>query len=108
MTMSPSEVDAQILKNGGYSAIRVKNPSGSEKELFICKFEDGDYHLLGQRPSGPAAMYFSEREETRQNLGKVILPEGKKKLTDLVKGEKFTINPERTDSYQVEYIEHSN
>ena len=37
-----------------------------------------------------------------------MLPEGKKKLTDLVKGEKFTINPERTDSYQVEYIEHFN
>jgi len=108
MTMSPSEVDAQILKNGGYSAITVKNPSGSERDLFICKFEDGDYHLLGHRPSGPAAMYFSERDEIRQNLGKVILPEGKKKLTDLVKGEKFTINPERTDSYQVEYIEHSN
>ena len=106
--MSPSEVDAQILKNGGYSAIRVKNPSGSEKELFICKFEDGDYHLLGQRPSGPTAMYFPERGETRQDLGKVILPEGKKKLTDLVKGEKFTINPGRTDSYQVEYIEHFN
>ena len=53
-------------------------------------------------------MYFSEREEIRQNLGKVILPEGKKKLTDLVKGEKFTINPGRTDSYQVEYIEHFN
>jgi len=108
MTISPSEVDAQILKTGGYSAIRVKNPSGSEKDPFICKFEDGDYHLLGQRSCGPAAMYFSEREEIRQNLGKVILPEGKKKLTDLVKGEKFTINPGRTDSYQVEYIEHFN
>src|SRR3989344_890041 len=108
MTRSPSEVGVQVLKNKGYSAIIVKNLSGSEKELFICKFEDGNYHLLGQRSSGPAATYFSEREETRQNLGKVILSEGKKKLTDLLKGEKFTINPERTDSYQVEYIEHFN
>jgi hypothetical protein len=100
------DVGKQILKRGGYHAITVKNPSGSgsERDMFICRFEDEQYHLLGYRPT-EAAMYFSEAEETRLDLGIIVLPEGKGKLKDLVKGELLTINQGGKDPYQVEYVE---
>ena len=97
-------IGEQILKRGGYHAITVKATSDSVIDMFICRFEDGNYHLLGHRPARRSDL-FSESGETGQDLGIVVLPAKKKKLTDLVKGEIIMIHPKERDSYQVEYIE---
>ena len=97
-------VGEQILKRGGYHAITVKTSSDSERDMFICRFEDGNYHLLGHRPARRSDL-FQESEETRQDLGIVALPNEKKNLSDLVRGETIMIHPKERDPYQVEYLE---
>ena len=107
MTKSWKEVLEQVLKQGGYSAINVNDPKIPKDivQMFFCKFDNGEYHLLGRRRQS-TAMYFSESEETHQDLGIVTLPKEKKNLTELVKGDTLTINSE-SESYQVRYLEYS-
>ncbi|MDZ4226775.1 MAG: hypothetical protein U1B79_01550, partial [Candidatus Pacearchaeota archaeon] len=65
MTLSWKEVDEQVLRRGGYHAISVKDPTVPEDtvQMYFCKFEDGNYHLLGSR-EWKMRPYFTEREET--------------------------------------------
>ncbi len=75
-------------KINGYSVLGVTNPRGEpgeEIEMFVGKI-DGEYHLLGHRPK-KFKYLFSENECSSQDLGKVILPEGKKSIRDLVEGD---------------------
>jgi hypothetical protein len=59
--------------------------------MFIGRFKsDGQYHLLGHRPTGRSDM-FSAESESNQDIGVVILPEGKTILRDLGKGDVFHV-----------------
>lgn len=77
----------------GFHEIKAHYPSKNkdETDLFIGRFKsDKQYHLLGHRPSDARA-YFSVESESNQDLGKVVLPEGKSKMRELVKGDLITI-----------------
>ncbi len=108
MALSWKEVDEQVMKRGGYHAVDVKDSRVPDDivQMYFCRFSDGKYHLLGSRDHKTRA-YFTEAEETHDDLGVATLPDGKTKLTDLVKGEQITITPEEGNPYQVEYIERS-
>ena len=97
-------VNQQVEKRGGYHAIRVKSSSKSKDttDMFIGRFDDGKYHLLGYGSTNLSYL-FSEASETNQDLGVIELPRGKDKLSDLVKGEVFSIKPSEGDNYFVTY-----
>ncbi|MBI2045596.1 hypothetical protein HYT23_06060 [Candidatus Pacearchaeota archaeon] len=94
----------QVEKRHGYHAIRIKYSPTSENtmDMFVCRFDDGKYHLLGYRPTN-LSYILSEESEISQDLGIVYLPKGKDKLSQLAKGETFFIEPEGREKYAVFY-----
>jgi len=85
----------------GYDVLNVTMEDGDEHlEYFIGKIR-GELHLLGWRPANMGA-YFTENECSSLDLGKVLLPEGKKSLKELVEGDVVHINEEGNE-YDVVY-----
>ncbi len=79
-------------KVDSYSVLEVKTKRGKEYEIFVGEI-DGELHLLGYRPSDIAYL-FSENECSSLDLGIVRLPENKKSLSDLVKGDILSVEKE--------------
>ena len=98
--MTHSEVRA------GYHEIAVHYPADSPEpntDMFIGRFQrDRKYHLLGHRPLGRSDL-FSAESESNQDLGVVELPNGKTRLSDLQRGETFTIHSVERKPYTVKY-----
>jgi|SRR3989344_7523895 len=86
-----------------------KKDNKPDHDMFIGRFQnDQQYHLLGYRPQEIRYM-FSANSESNQDLGIVILPKGKKSLTELAEGETFQVKPQGNSqkSYRVKYIKHN-
>jgi len=91
---------------GGYHEIRAHYPKTSEGEtqMNIGRFRtDGLYHLLGYF-NRALALYFSSASESNMDIGIVRLPEGKKNLSELVRGDVFEVHYPNGKSDEVEFI----
>ena len=71
----------------GYKILNVitKGDEPEEIEIFVGR-RNGALHLLGHRPVAVKYM-FTERECAALDLGIVVLPEDRKSIDDLVKGD---------------------
>jgi hypothetical protein len=87
----------------GYHVVNVKTKpelDAADEQAFIGRIE-GKYHLLGYRPL-EFKYLFSENECASLDLGIVELPDGKRSLSDLVKGDAIRITNEGR-SYEMIY-----
>ncbi|MCH7850848.1 MAG: hypothetical protein IH845_04360 [Nanoarchaeota archaeon] len=83
--------DANPMDAWAFFAEEALDPKSLRREIYVAKFKDDLYHLIGIRIDKNASYKIRQTRYTRGNLGIIELSKGLVNVTDLKKDQLFYV-----------------